>query len=159
MPHIHKLIDFVISVFIVHQDKVLLVHHKKYNKWLPIGGHIELDENPDQALMREIHEECGLKVKILADRPKIGHSGVVPLYTPSYMDIHQISKTHRHTAFVYFGVSKSDKAVLHEREHRELKWFTRRELSHKKYGLSKSIQFYCQKSLDVSKYSQKKTKW
>lgn len=150
MPHIHKLIDFVVSVFIVNENKVLLVQHKKYNKWLPIGGHIELDENPDQALLREIQEECGLKVKILASRPRIAHAGVIPLFTPSFMDIHQISPIHRHTAFVYFAVSKSNKAILHQREHRELKWFSLKDLDRKKYDLSRSIRFYCQKALESS---------
>jgi len=41
-----------VSVFIVHRDKVLLIYHKYYNEWLPIGGHIELDEDPEEALYR-----------------------------------------------------------------------------------------------------------
>ena len=50
MPHIHALYDFVITVFIVHEDKVLLVNHPKYDKWIPMGGHIELNEDPETAL-------------------------------------------------------------------------------------------------------------
>jgi ADP-ribose pyrophosphatase YjhB (NUDIX family) len=52
MPHIHELYDFVVTVFIVHKDKVLLVHHPRYGKWIPMGGHIELDEDPEEALFR-----------------------------------------------------------------------------------------------------------
>lgn len=44
MPHIHELYDFTITVFIVHDGRVLLVNHPKYDKWIPMGGHIELDE-------------------------------------------------------------------------------------------------------------------
>jgi len=40
MAHIHAEIDFVVSGFITHEDKVLLVNHKKLNLWLPPGGHI-----------------------------------------------------------------------------------------------------------------------
>ena len=83
MPHIHDLYDFVVSVFIVHKNKILLVYHKNYQEWLPIGGHIELNEDPEQALYREIQEECGLKVKILAETPPIRHRGVKPIPTPS----------------------------------------------------------------------------
>ena len=43
MPHIHEKIDFTVSLFIVEGEKVLLVHHKKLDRWLPIGGHIELE--------------------------------------------------------------------------------------------------------------------
>lgn len=60
MPHIHERYDFVVNAFIVFNNKVLLVHHPKYDKWLPMGGHVELDEDPEEALFREIEEETGL---------------------------------------------------------------------------------------------------
>ena len=67
MPHIHELIDFVVDIYIVYKDKVLLIHHKELKKWLPIGGHIELDEDPEEALFREVKEECGLEIEVLGD--------------------------------------------------------------------------------------------
>ena len=57
MAHIHEKIDFVSTAIIVHRDKVLLVHHRGLKLWLPVGGHIELDEDPEEALFREIKEE------------------------------------------------------------------------------------------------------
>lgn len=146
MPHIHKLYDFVVSAFIVCRGKILLVYHKKYKEWLPIGGHIELNEDPEMALYREIQEECGLKVRILAEAPKIAHSGVKPLPTPAYIDTHKIDKGHRHIAFVYFGTSVSDRAKLLTREHRELKWVSPQDLKKLKPRLTRSIQFYCEKA-------------
>ena len=44
MPHIHDKIDFTVAIFVVQQAQVLLVHHRALDKWLPLGGHIELDE-------------------------------------------------------------------------------------------------------------------
>ncbi|MEZ4752827.1 MAG: NUDIX hydrolase [Bdellovibrionota bacterium] len=43
------------------KDSVLLLHHKKLNKWLQPGGH--LDGNPDPLLeaLREASEETGIK--------------------------------------------------------------------------------------------------
>ena len=64
MPHIHEKIDFTSEVFIVYQDKVLLRIHDKYGRWLSIGGHIELDEDPVQAAIREAKEEVGLDIEI-----------------------------------------------------------------------------------------------
>ena len=49
MPHIHDKIDFTVAIFVVQQAQVLLVHHRALGKWLPLGGHIELDEYPEQA--------------------------------------------------------------------------------------------------------------
>ena len=150
MPHIHRLYDFVVSAFIVHKNKVLLVYHKKYNEWLPIGGHVDLDEDPEEALFKEIREECGLPVRILAQKPSIAHPGVKPIFTPSYVDVHRITGTHKHIAFVYFAVSKSARVKLHEREHRAFRWVGGSELSSKELSLTKSIKFYCRQALKCS---------
>ncbi len=138
----------MVSVFIVYQKKVLLIYHKSYNEWLPIGGHIELNEDPEEALYREIQEECGLKVKILSKAPPIAHRHVKPIPTPDYVDAHRISASHKHVAFVYFGTSKSDQVKLHTREHREFAWVSKKELKNPKYKLTKSILFYCEKALE-----------
>lgn len=60
---------FTATVWIVTNGapkKVLLLHHKKYNFWLPPGGHIERHENPVQAAIREVFEETGLSIDIPA---------------------------------------------------------------------------------------------
>lgn len=151
MPHIHDLYDFVVSVFIVRKGKVLLVHHKRYDEWLPIGGHVELNEDPAQALRREIREECGLRVRILAETPPIRHRGVKPLPTPAYMDVHRIGGRHRHIAFVYFASSAVGRVKLHEREHYEYRWVSRSELAGGRgLKLTRSIRFYCLKALKAA---------
>ncbi len=147
MPHIHKLYDFVVSVFIVHKDKVLLIYHKKYNEWLPIGGHIELDEDPEQALYREIREESGLKVKILSTAPKINHKGVKPIPAPDFVDVHTIGGHHKHIAFIYFGVSATSRVKLHTREHREFRWLSEKGLLDPGLNLIRSIYFYSLEAL------------
>ena len=53
MAHIHEKIDFTVAIFVVYDGKVLLIHHRKLDKWLPLGGHIELDEDPEMAALRE----------------------------------------------------------------------------------------------------------
>jgi len=71
MPHIHEKIDFVADVFVVYKDRVLIRKHDKYDKWLAVGGHIELDENPNQAAVREVKEEVGLDVELIGELPKL----------------------------------------------------------------------------------------
>ena len=158
MGHIHRLYDFVVSVFIVHRPtgrqsapRVLLVDHKKYDEWLPIGGHIELDEDPEAALFKEIREECGLKVRILSDKPAVAHAGVKPILTPSFMDVHRITDVHKHIAFIYFAVAQNDKVRLHEREHREYRWVAEKELKSKDLKLTRSILFYCRAALRAAR--------
>ena len=57
MAHIHEKIDFTVAIFVVQDERVLLVHHRNLKKWLPLGGHIELDEEPETAALREGKEE------------------------------------------------------------------------------------------------------
>ena len=72
MSHIHDKFgqhDHTVSAYIIRTDfdepKALLHLHKKTGLWLHIGGHIELDETPWQALEREILEESGYEIRQL----------------------------------------------------------------------------------------------
>jgi 8-oxo-dGTP pyrophosphatase MutT (NUDIX family) len=58
MPHIHEKYDFTVSAMIMHhsEPKLGLHFHKKLRKWLQAGGHIELHEDPLQALEHELLE-------------------------------------------------------------------------------------------------------
>ncbi len=53
---------------LVRDDKgrVLLVRHADSGLWGLIGGAIEVDERPEQAAVRETHEETGLRVELTA---------------------------------------------------------------------------------------------
>lgn len=59
---------FTASALIIHEGKVLLVFHKKLGVWLYPGGHVEHNETPDSAVIREVMEETGLQVEIVGDR-------------------------------------------------------------------------------------------
>jgi 8-oxo-dGTP pyrophosphatase MutT (NUDIX family) len=119
MPHIHDIYDFTASGFIIHpsEAKILLLKHKKIGKWLQPGGHIELNENPVQALTHEIEEETGLKPNQYtiiepAESPKpIGLSAsnyVLPL--PFYMNEHfwDGKGPHKHIDICYLIKSKTE---------------------------------------------------
>ena len=103
MAHIHEKIDFTVAIFVVHQGKVLLIHHRNLNKWLPLGGHIELDEDPETAALREAKEESGLEVELLGERPPTTEPGTRALIAPRFLDIHRISDTHEHIGMIYWA--------------------------------------------------------
>ena len=58
------------SAWIINKErtKALLIHHKKLNRWLQIGGHIEENDHTiTETILREIEEESGLKtLKLLS---------------------------------------------------------------------------------------------
>lgn len=152
MPHIHDLIDFTVVAYIVHDNKVLLIDHKKYHTWLPIGGHVELNEDPEQALYREVEEEAGYKgdeIEVWGEVPKIEQPDMRPLPAPVFMDSHDTSETHKHIGMVYFVKAKHGKVRLEQREHNNIKWFTKEELSGAEYNLKPWIQYCAREALET----------
>lgn len=43
---------------------VLLVHHKATGKWMFPGGHVDEDETPAEAALREVREETGVNARV-----------------------------------------------------------------------------------------------
>lgn len=148
MPHIHDLYDYVVSVFIVRRDRVFLAYHRKYREWLPVGGHIELHEDPLQALRHEVREECGLKVRLLSRAPRISHPGVKPLPAPEFVDVHHITRRHRHIAFIYIARALTGRVRLERREFIRYAWLSKKDLAARRYNLTRSIRFYCEQALE-----------
>jgi 8-oxo-dGTP pyrophosphatase MutT (NUDIX family) len=148
MPHIHEKIDFTVSLFIVKDQKVLFVFHKQLQRWLPIGGHIELDENPEQAALREAKEESGLDVELVGGKSSVPkEAGFLPLPVPEYMDMHLIQKPHWHIGLVYFARVIAGQVKLNIEEHQDIQWLSDKELDDRKWGLSKPLKFYARKAI------------
>jgi ADP-ribose pyrophosphatase YjhB (NUDIX family) len=142
MLHIHELLDFTVEAFVVHKNRVLLIYHKQLHKWLPLGGHFELDEDPEQALFREIKEESGLEVEILSQKPARHFDGRKFLYPPVYLDVHLITTTHQHIGLVYFAKAATDQVTLAADEHEAIRWFSEAELHDPAFGIQPDVLFH-----------------
>ena len=97
---------FTATTYIVHAGKVLLHLHRRQHLWLPPGGHIERDELPHEAAVREIEEETGLRLRLHseADARELSvqmECGVVP--QPAFILIEDINPYHQHIDFTYFA--------------------------------------------------------
>lgn len=79
--------------FLVNDNKVLLVKHKKLGIWLAPGGHLDKAELPHQAAEREFWEETAIKVKaksVLPLLPGTANSDYHPV--PFSVNLHWISQ-------------------------------------------------------------------
>ena len=148
MAHIHEKIDFTVAIFVVHEGRVLLVHHRKLNKWLPLGGHIELDEDPEQAARREAQEESGFEVELLGERPPTTEPGTRALLAPRFLDIHRISDTHEHIGMIYFARPKAGALALAAEEHHDIRWVSSAELDALQPTMSNAVKWYCRKAIE-----------
>jgi 8-oxo-dGTP pyrophosphatase MutT (NUDIX family) len=97
--------------------RLLLHHHRRLNRWLQMGGHLEAGEEPLDAALREAAEESGLcDLRLLS-------SGIADL------DVHIIpagkgEPEHRHFDVRYIAQTASPHTiVIDAQESRELMWF------------------------------------
>jgi 8-oxo-dGTP pyrophosphatase MutT (NUDIX family) len=148
MAHLHEKIDFTVAVFVVQAGRVLLIHHRQLDKWLPLGGHIELDEDPEQAALREAREESGFEVELLGERPPTTEPGTRALLAPRFLDIHRISETHEHIGMIYWARPKAGQLALAAEEHRDIRWCSAEDLEELRPPMSQAVKWYCRKALE-----------
>lgn len=143
MPHIHTgsgQHDLTASAFIVRTDgkepRVLLHMHKKLNRWLHMGGHVELHENPWQAVIHEIREESGYELdqlELLQPRHTItdlhdDYSVAHPL--PCILATHPYGhEDHFHTDMSYvFVTAREPRHRVGKDESNVIRLFTKQEI-------------------------------
>ena len=148
MAHIHEKIDFTVAIFAVRDERVLLIHHRKLDKWLPLGGHVELDEDPEMAALREAKEESGLDVELLGERPPTTGAGTRALIAPRFLDIHRISETHEHIGMIYWARPKNGSVTLADAEHHDIRWCSSSELEQMDPAMSEAVKWYCRKAIE-----------
>ncbi len=109
--------DFTVAVFVVHANHVLLHPHKKLGLWLPPGGHIDAPELPDDAAVREVQEEAGIRIELVGERGvDLQGSGMpLQLVRPEGIQLETITADHQHIDLIYFArVTDTDPAALPE---------------------------------------------
>lgn len=118
---------FCASAFIINPEnkKILLVKHSDYDKWLQPGGHIEEDETPEEAAVREVFEETGLKIKLIGEHfPR-----EEDLIRPLGVQCNRKTDGTRFIDIIYAAkpINNDDDIKLND-ESTEIGWFTRNEL-------------------------------
>ena len=73
---------FTVSGFVVEGDRTLLHWHRKLQLWLPPGGPIDADEDPVQAVMREVLEETGIAAEVIPHAPLPAFGNIPQLPSP-----------------------------------------------------------------------------
>ena len=143
-PHVHEKIDFTTSVCIVHEDRVLLHMHKKLHIWLLPGGHVELDEDPNESALREAKEETGLEVELVGEaRSYDSPYNARELILPKFLNRHffDTTHTHEHVDLCYFARPLSDVSEARpEIEGADIRWFTREELEKNEFGIVPDVR-------------------
>lgn len=98
-------------------EKVLVVKHATLGWWLPPGGHLEENEDPAQAVLREVEQETGLACEIVSDEHfRYAGEGIASIARPFAIlqeDLPDDDGTvHQHIDHIYLLRPISDPAIL-----------------------------------------------
>jgi 8-oxo-dGTP pyrophosphatase MutT (NUDIX family) len=114
--------------------KVLLVHHKAYDKWMQPGGHQEEWENPIEAAIREVHEETGIDITSYMgmSHPIDENASLIP--QPAYLlecKIPKRGKEPEHYHLEQSYVVHMPEQPVHHKDHgtHNAKWLTSEQIS------------------------------
>jgi 8-oxo-dGTP pyrophosphatase MutT (NUDIX family) len=140
--------DFTVATFVLHDGKVLLLWHRKLSMWLPPGGHIDPNELPDEAAVREVKEETGLDVVLLSQPSMPPMPGPLQLARPEGIQLEDISPGHQHIDLIYFARPVDPAAVrpVANDEVDRVGWYARGDLG--RIDLTEEVRAWVERALE-----------
>ncbi|WP_336036764.1 NUDIX domain-containing protein [Halobacterium yunchengense] len=100
---------FTATVYVVNDGATALHDHDRLGITIPPGGHVDRDELPHEAGLREVREETGLEPTLLGDAPDLPAPDGFALPSPRYqvcydINVHEDGAVgHQHVDHIYFA--------------------------------------------------------
>jgi 8-oxo-dGTP pyrophosphatase MutT (NUDIX family) len=107
------------SAWLLNKEKThaLLMHHRKLNAWLQLGGHCDGESDVLAVAIKEAQEESGIK-------------GIVALSKSIFdIDVHWIPANAREAGHYHYDIRfllgvLSDESIIQNNESKELRWIS-----------------------------------
>ena len=126
-----KINHFTATGVVFNDNKFLMIKHKKLGVWLPPGGHIDENELPCEAVLREIFEETGITAKIKSYAQDIdipADSCELPLPMQILLEDIEGTGLHNHIDMIYLCIAEDSVLRPQEAEISDIGWFTLSEI-------------------------------
>jgi 8-oxo-dGTP pyrophosphatase MutT (NUDIX family) len=103
---------FTASVYVVNDGATALHHHRRLGMRLPPGGHVDRDELPHEAGLREVREETGLEATLLGETPDFASETSRPIPRPRHLMLADVNRYdgrvgHQHVDHVFYAAVPS----------------------------------------------------
>jgi 8-oxo-dGTP pyrophosphatase MutT (NUDIX family) len=129
---------FTATTYVVNDGATALHAHERLDIRLPPGGHVDRDELPHEAALREVREETGLAADLVATESAVTGPNTRGIPEPAHMMLHDInvhddgSVGHQHIDHLYFA--RVDSREISPRGDGEVnagewQWYTTEELA------------------------------
>lgn len=144
------------TVYVVEGDAVALHEHDRIDRWLPPGGHLDRDELPHEAALREVEEELGIAVDLLAPVEDIDSETVEQLPRPQHLQLADVNVTeegvgHQHIDMVYYAAAphRDIEPSAGEQPASDWHWFTVDELHEREGEIDPDVVEIGSRAIDV----------
>ncbi|MEM4781320.1 MAG: NUDIX domain-containing protein [Halalkalicoccus sp.] len=100
---------FTATVYVVNDGATALHEHARLGIRIPPGGHVDRDELPHEAGLREVREETGLEATLVHERYEVGAPDGRVLPRPAHVMLYDIdvrpdgTAAHQHIDHVYYA--------------------------------------------------------
>lgn len=130
-------------------QSTLLHWHKKIQTWLPPGGHIEKNENPEEAAFREIEEETGISdvefIPNQTEEKRMIDERSLMLSLPHFLLEEEIEYNHYHLDWIFYAwIRRKAKEINYNNT--KFSWFTIEDLESEK-DIFENVRFLAIKGI------------
>jgi 8-oxo-dGTP pyrophosphatase MutT (NUDIX family) len=101
------------SAVVVGRRGTVLHLHKRLHRWMQPGGHLDPEEAPWDAALRESEEETGLVLAHPTEGPRLIH-----------LDVHDAARGHTHLDFRYLLLAPDEDPAPPPGESPEARWYS-----------------------------------
>ncbi|MEZ4813530.1 MAG: NUDIX domain-containing protein [Caldisericia bacterium] len=99
--------ELAATTFVFNGNRFAIHFHEKVKKWLPPGGHVEVDELPHEAAVREVMEEAGVSPRLVVAGGEDLAIQTVPM--PIAILVEDIDQQHKHIDMIHVATTETEK--------------------------------------------------